>query len=430
MFDILRQWLPAMMPGHGMENLYDIGITAFGVAVVAYLLYVIYRPMNRVRELSDIGYWHLKKLDKRKNAPLRDLVNDLIKQQKVGTDIPPIYPNGWFVIAESRDLKRGSIIPVSALGQDLVVFRGEDGVIHVTEAYCPHLGASLAVGARVLGDCIECPFHGWKFKGSDGSCTGIPYADKIPAYAKIRVWESRELNGYIYLWHHAEGEKPYWEPVEVEEIAKGQWVYRGRSEHYVRAHIQEIPENGADWAHLSKLHGPSLYLGADISNFYNHIWDVAVHIWEASWSVSGDKTPHISQLDIEHSFKLFGKLDLITIKARVNQIGPATVQLKFSTPFGKCVLFHNVTPVEPLVQKITHALYCESSMPVLYSKLVLYGEAIMVERDMMIWNHKIFLNKPLLVKEDKYIPKLRRWYQQFYSENSPRLSFRKDTLEW
>lgn len=47
----------------------------------------------------------------------------------------------------------------------------------------------------------------------------------------------------------------------------------------------------------------------------------------------------------------------------------------------------------------------------------------------MIWNNKRFAAKPLLVKEDGPIQKHRRWFSQFYSENSPRLSDHK-TLDW
>lgn len=57
------------------------------------------------------------------------------------------------------------------------MFRGQEGQAHVLNAYCPHLGANLAVGGRVVGNCIECPFHGWRFEGSDGKCVKIPYAE-------------------------------------------------------------------------------------------------------------------------------------------------------------------------------------------------------------------------------------------------------------
>ena len=63
-------------------------------------------------------------------------------------------------------------------GLNLAVFRGDTGDAHIVDAYCPHMGANLGVGGRVEGDCIECPFHGWKFRGYDGQCTEIPYAEK------------------------------------------------------------------------------------------------------------------------------------------------------------------------------------------------------------------------------------------------------------
>ena len=46
------------------------------------------------------------------------------------------------------------------------------------DAYCPHMGANLGAGGQVKGDCIECPFHGWQFRGEDGQCVHIPYVDK------------------------------------------------------------------------------------------------------------------------------------------------------------------------------------------------------------------------------------------------------------
>ena len=35
---------------------------------------------------------------------------------------------------------------------------------------------------------------------------------------------------------------------------EGGWVYQGRNEYEVACHIQDIPENGADVAHLPAVH--------------------------------------------------------------------------------------------------------------------------------------------------------------------------------
>lgn len=59
------------------------------------------------------------------------------------------------------------------------------------------------------------------------------------------------------------------------------------------------------------------------------------------------------------------------------QIGPGYVEMYMDTTFGPIVILQSVTPVEPLVQKVVHRMYCPPLlMP--YAKFVLFGECIMV----------------------------------------------------
>lgn len=60
----------------------------------------------------------------------------------------------------------------------------------------------------------------------------------VPEFAKVRSWPSCEVNGQILVWFHCDGKDPQWTVPEQQEITKGEWVYRGRTEHYVNAHIQ------------------------------------------------------------------------------------------------------------------------------------------------------------------------------------------------
>lgn len=60
----------------------------------------------------------------------------------------------------------------------------------------------------------------------------------VPDVARVKSYISLERNGFIFMWHHAEGIEPNWEPPEIEEISRGEWTYRGRSEHFVNAHIE------------------------------------------------------------------------------------------------------------------------------------------------------------------------------------------------
>ncbi len=71
-------------------------------------------------------------------------------------------------------------------GMNLVAWRGHNGVAHIADAYCPHLGAHLG-GGSVVGDCIKCPFHGWSFDGHDGHLKSIPYSDTSSPLSQINT---------------------------------------------------------------------------------------------------------------------------------------------------------------------------------------------------------------------------------------------------
>src|SRR6476660_8218491 len=100
----------------------------------------------------------------------------------------PAFPNGWFGLCYGDEVPAGGVKSVHALGRDLVAFRGEDGRVHVLDAYCVHLGAHLGHGGTVVGNTIRCPFHGWCYEGATGRCVEVPYAKKVPPKAAVRTW--------------------------------------------------------------------------------------------------------------------------------------------------------------------------------------------------------------------------------------------------
>src|SRR5690606_40999396 len=86
----------------------------------------------------------------------------------------------------------GEVRPLRYFGEDLVAYRDESGALHVMEAHCKHLGAHIGHGGTVIGDCVECPFHGWRW-GPDGRNTHIPYQPDRPNKAlTLRVYPDRK----------------------------------------------------------------------------------------------------------------------------------------------------------------------------------------------------------------------------------------------
>jgi cholesterol 7-dehydrogenase len=105
------------------------------------------------------------------------------------------------------------------------------------------------------------------------------------------------------------------------------------------------------------------------------------------------------------------------------------VHLHFQSFMGKGVMIQYVLPLGPMLQKVVHVFYTERSWLSPYAKLVLWGESILFERDVRVWNSKTYIDRPLAGREDALLLKHRRWFAQFYSKSSRSLGA-SAILDW
>jgi len=118
LLDVGRLWLRATM--QQVDRVVDVlllmSIAAkLVLAVIGLLLLVrLYRffflPIDRVKHLGDVGYMS----DGRQ--PMKDVIEQVRRRRAVG-DVPPVYPNGWFAIIESRSLSVGAVKNIFCLGK-------------------------------------------------------------------------------------------------------------------------------------------------------------------------------------------------------------------------------------------------------------------------------------------------------------------------
>jgi phenylpropionate dioxygenase-like ring-hydroxylating dioxygenase large terminal subunit len=105
---------------------------------------------------------------------------------------------GWYPVARTLDLDRPR--QAMLLGRRLVVFRTLDGYPRVLPDRCLHRGGALHRGA-VIGDSIECPHHGWRWRGADGQCVYIPShgpPTPIPQASVIEAFPAVERYGLVW----------------------------------------------------------------------------------------------------------------------------------------------------------------------------------------------------------------------------------------
>ena len=164
--------------------------------------------------------------------------------------------NFWYAIEFSEEVtttpKRLTI-----LGQELVLYRDTKGNPVVMSDLCVHRGGALSDGF-IEGDCIRCPYHGWKYK-PDGECIEIPAnpeGRQIPKKARVDAYPSVDKYNWVwvFLGDLPEAERPsiptlpHFDNPELRRITG---IYEW-DVHYARA-----LENGIDFAHGAWVHGGS-----------------------------------------------------------------------------------------------------------------------------------------------------------------------------
>lgn len=100
-----------------------------------------------------------------KPSPKENKLKAASRLKSYGEVYGKIPANGWYRLLHSHELKNGEVRYIELVGREFALFRGVDGVARCIDAYCIHLGANIAVGGKVVGNCIQCPFHQWTFNG-------------------------------------------------------------------------------------------------------------------------------------------------------------------------------------------------------------------------------------------------------------------------
>jgi cholesterol 7-dehydrogenase len=342
-------------------------------------------------------------------------------EKKRAENYPPPFPNGWYSLCSSDMVSIGKVIEVEALGQKFAVFRGEDGKVGVLDVYCPHLNANLTQG-KVVGNNLECPFHAWQFN-KNGKCTHIPYSDKqIPANAATRSWTSNENWGLILLWYHALNEAPSWSTDGyLPEI--NSYKFHSKTSDILRIHLQDFAENGADYAHFEFVHG---LMTIPFAN-----WFVEVkHRLEIVFCEGEEK--HMAYFTDYADLVWKKNKQLIPHaggKAVVTYFGPGFLVFKFDTKIGKMLLIKTFTPLGPLKLRMDDYVYAPKGTFPIAIKYLLGEAGAQFKDDIAIWEKKSFTNRPLLVKGDGPIMKMRAWYSQFYSQSNAMTEIVKEEVD-
>ena len=308
--------------------------------------------------------------------------------ESTNSELP--FPSGWFVIAFSKELKKGKVLPCTLMGQELVLFRTKEGIASALDAYCPHLGAHLGHGGKVVAGCIRCPFHHLKF-GTDGQCLDHKHI-------KAKTWPLEERDGLIFVYH-GNPEKKH----ELPHLAKDGWNPYKKFSLKLKSHPQEVAENSVDTTHFQALHGMPLttinVVSSDTYTFTTQIYYPKNQPLMRKWVMTPGARSHLVGLGYF----------LITLDYPV--IGIASSALLATTPIDthysmlRVMFFTKLTPPS-LLKKLLSFL-------TIWRLFYLVARRT-IRQDVRIWNYKRHLRHPILTPNDGPIQAFRKWAQRFY----------------
>jgi 5,5'-dehydrodivanillate O-demethylase oxygenase subunit len=182
------------------------------------------------------------------------------ENSRILTQVGPGTPMGklmrcyWQPVAATAQLADQPILPLRVLGEDLALYRGDDGEYGLIQRQCPHRGADLA-GGWVEGSALRCAYHGWLFDRA-GACVEQPFEDLFAAERPfrdripVRTYPATSFAGLIWAYLGAQPAPliPVFEPLT--------WQ-RG----FVEIILSELPcnwlqchENSVDPVHFEWLH--------------------------------------------------------------------------------------------------------------------------------------------------------------------------------
>ncbi|WP_299558970.1 Rieske 2Fe-2S domain-containing protein [uncultured Mycolicibacterium sp.] len=322
---------------------------------------------------------------------------------------PPLSmkPTGWFQVAWSDELGVGEVRALRYFGEDLVAWRSASGRVTVMNAYCEHLGAHLGYGGEVVGEVIQCPFHGWQWN-AEGRNVCIPYQDRPNRGRRIRTYPVVERNESIYIWHDLLGREPFFDVPDVfasfddGRTAADYWPQQRLFRAGLELHPQYVLENGVDFAHFKYVHRTPI-----TPVFTRHDFTAPWSYVDFTITFDGDENQRIEDVDSGVNAingglgvavtRSWGMVDNRTISA-ITPVDEATCDVRFMVYIGR-------TPGRDDERAA--------------AKAEQFGQEVIRQftQDIHIWSHQRYSDPPALATaEYEGFTTLRRWALQFYPD--------------
>ena len=181
--------------------------------------------------------------------------------------------------------------------QEMVAWRAQSGELTVMNAYCEHLGAHLGYGGNVVGEVMQCPFHGWQWSqraatSASPTRTG-PTGAGVSAPTPSSNATSRSTSGTTSSAVSRTSMHPTCSPRSKTAAARTTTTHSsGCSAGIWNCTPQYVLENGVDFAHFKFVHNTPI-----VPVFTRHDFDDAVSYVDFTITFEGDDGQKIEDVN-------------------------------------------------------------------------------------------------------------------------------------
>jgi nitrite reductase/ring-hydroxylating ferredoxin subunit len=317
-------------------------------------------------------------------------------------------PSGWFRVATSDELGREEVAVLRIGGREVVAFRDEQGNLAVLDPHCPHMGAHLGHGSRVIEGTLRCPFHGLRFD-TRGTCVKTEYPANPEVRLSARAWPVVEQLGCIFVYDGPES-PPRWDLPKYDTAG---WTEPITKVLVLKGHVQDVAENAVDFGHFAAVHG------------YSDLEDPVLRIDGPSlYSKFGftRRNPILPFTEVKAIFDTgVHGLGLSVTDLRVPKLGIHYRVILTATQLDDQTMSFGIGVSAELPPRFVPAAIRGLPLPwraATRAQIRLMHRFIVADvlQDKEIWEHRAPMSAPALIPGDGPIARFRRWVRQFYDQ--------------
>jgi phenylpropionate dioxygenase-like ring-hydroxylating dioxygenase large terminal subunit len=162
--------------------------------------------------------------------------------------------NYWYAGGWSKDIG-GEPYARTILNEAVVFFRRADGGLKAIADRCCHRALPLSMG-KVVGDNLQCGYHGLEFDG-DGECVLVPGQAKIPPGASVKSYPVIEKWNVAWIWMGDPDQADESEIPDVWWLDDPDWTPVMGCLH-MKADYRLLVDNLMDLTHVNYIHAKTI----------------------------------------------------------------------------------------------------------------------------------------------------------------------------